>query len=168
MCRVIIMWHFVYKYLLQNRIDLIPDLMYGIIFTQLQKTTDSHWAEGSYLIQKLVHFSLCWSWIDENPKEFWPRKKKTIGVFTQRTATITCLVFNEPAHHFVRHHLARCLQHRFFTLQHVMYTHVYITKYLVYYSMKPWPTNNVYKVQDQLEKEASAVKRLDKVSLSHL
>ena len=124
----------VYKYLLQNRIDLNPDLMYGIIFTQLQKTRDSHWAEVSCLIQKLVHFSLHWRWIDENPKEFWPRKKKTICVSTQRTATITCLVFNEPAHHFVRHHLAQCLQHRFFTLQHVMHIHKYIDR-CVYYEI---------------------------------
>ena len=86
----------------------------------------------------------------EIAENFGKETDRCVHSLASSTATITCLVFNEPARHFVRHHLAQRLQHRFFTLQHVMYIRIIqihrqmtctysSTKYHVLYSMKSWP-----------------------------
>ena len=95
-------------------------------------------------------------------------EKKTIGVSDRPTVKITCLVFNEAAHHFVRHRSPQ-------RLQHVLYTHKYesswyylhtniftlSTKYNMYLVFNEAPSNTVYTCEGSFGKTQGAVRRLE-------
>ena len=125
---------YVYIYLLLNWIDLIPSDV-SDYFHSGPKDQRFPLSRGFLPDSEPRPFlSWDWSWIDGNRREFRKRNRSVCPLtLASSTATITCLVFNEPARHFVRHHLAQRLQHRFFTLQHVMYIRVWY-----FYLIFPW------------------------------
>ena len=95
-------------------------------------------------------------------------EKKTIGVSDRPTVKITCLVFNEAAHHFVRHRLPQRLQnvlytHKYESSWYYLHTNIFTlsTKYNMYLVFNEAPSNTVYTCEGSFGKTQGAVRRLE-------